>query len=238
MNVGNARSALTSSKGHGASTLRAISRHSLKDEVVERIREAIERGELKSGEQIKELGLAHLLGVAQPTIREALLELEFIGFIERQGPRKTCITSLSRRQIDDIYLVRSRLETLVVEILTERRTADLSHCQKHADRLCAAAQDGKLTEFYQADLAFHRALWQATENESLIRSLEGIVPKLFAFGIIRQNGPDRGKLIEMAGLHQQLLDLIPTGNVEAASRLMKSSMDNAWVEDALLPESE
>ena len=204
--------------------------------MVGRIREAIERGELKSGEQIKELVLARLLGVAQPTIREALLELEFIGYIERQGPRKTCITSLSRRQIDDIYLVRSRLETLAVEILADRRNPDLSICQEHADRLCSAAQDGKLTEFYQADLAFHRALWQATENESLIRSLEGIVPKLFAFGIIRHAGPDRGKLIEIAGLHQQLIELIPAGNVEAVSRLMKLSMENAWVEDAQLPE--
>lgn len=205
---------------------------------MDRIREAIERGELKSGEQIKELVLARLLGVAQPTIREALLELEFIGYIERHGPRKTCITSLSRRQIDDIYLVRSRLEMLAVEILAGRRNPDLSICQEHADRLCAAAQDGKLTEFYQADLAFHRALWQATENESLIRSLEGIVPKLFAFGIIRHAGPDRGKLIEIAGLHQQLIELIPTGNVEAVSRLMKSSMENAWLEDAQLPETE
>ena len=79
-----------SSSGDGvSSSLRAIRRVSLKDTAVQRICQAIERGELKAGEPVTELGLARKLGVGQPTIREALLELEFIGFVEQAGTRKT-----------------------------------------------------------------------------------------------------------------------------------------------------
>src|SRR5215475_1672945 len=107
------------------SALGVIPRMSLKDTAVERICEAIERGELKPGEQITELGLAKKLGVAQPTIREALLELEFAGFVEPMGPRKTRVTVLTRAAIDDIYLVRTRLETLAVELIAAQPAADL-----------------------------------------------------------------------------------------------------------------
>src|ERR1700723_233069 len=80
--------------GAATSSLDAIRRMSLKDTVVERICEAIERGELKAGEPLTELGLARKLGVGQPTIREAMLELQFIGFIEQVGTRKTRVTLL------------------------------------------------------------------------------------------------------------------------------------------------
>src|SRR5262245_22181339 len=106
--------------------LGVIPRVSLKDTAVQRICEAIEGGELKPGEQITELGLAKKLGVAQPTIREALLELEFAGFVEPMGPRKTRVTVLSRAAIDDIYLVRTRLEALAVELIASQPAANLA----------------------------------------------------------------------------------------------------------------
>src|ERR1700761_7392503 len=105
--------------------MRVIPRISLKDKAVQSIREAIERGELQSGETLTELGLARKLGVGQPTIREALLELEFLGFIERQGPRKTRVTRLTRQAIHDIYLVRMRLETLAAELVASQKVPDL-----------------------------------------------------------------------------------------------------------------
>src|SRR5258706_8844619 len=89
--------------GRGSvSNLRAIPRVSLKEAAVQQICQAIECGELKSGETLTELGLARKLGVAQPTIREALLELEFIGYVERTATRKARVTLLTRRAIENI----------------------------------------------------------------------------------------------------------------------------------------
>ncbi len=217
-----------------ASSLQTIRRVSLRDVTVERIRQAIERGELRAGEQITELGLARKLGVAQPTIREALLELEFIGFIERLGPRRTCVTMLSRQKIDEIYVVRARLEALAVELVASHR-ADLSVCDQCFNAMMQFAKSVETSRFYQADLEFHRALWRATRNESLADALERLVPKLFAFGIIRQARPKVRKLMEIAGLHGRLLELIRSGDVKEAKKLMDLSMEKAWLDDAELP---
>lgn len=216
-------------------SLKTIHRQTLKDTVVLRIRQAIERGELKAGEQITELGLAKKLGVGQPTIREALLELEFVGFIERHGPRKTCVTLLTRRQIDEIYLVRTRLETLAAEILAKASSRRLEECAHWHREMDESAHSGNWVKFCYADLEFHRALWRATGNETLAGVLERLAPKLFAFGIIQHARPTREKLIEISKQHLQLLDLIAKGDIEATRNLMELSMAKAWMDDIELP---
>jgi DNA-binding GntR family transcriptional regulator len=218
------------------SSLDAIRRMSLKDTVVQRIREAIERGELKAGEPLTELGLARKLGVGQPTIREALLELQFIGFVEQVGARKTRVTLLTRRMIDEIYLVRTCLEILAAEIVAGQPDPDLSACWEQLERMEAAAREQVHSDFFHADLEFHRALWRAADNQSLESSLERLVPKLFAFGIIQHARLAGDVLIATANLHRQLLELIRTGNVEATRRLVKTSMGKAWLDDVQLPE--
>ena len=218
------------------SSLEAIPRKSLKDTVVQRICEAIERGELKAGEPVTELGLARKLGVGQPTIREALLELQFIGFVEQVGARKTRVTQLTRRMIDEIYLVRTCLEILAAEIVARQKNPDLRACWEQVERMEEAARVQAHSEFFHADLEFHRALWRTAGNQSLESALERLVPKLFAFGIIQHARLAVDVLIATANLHRQLLELIRTGNVDATRRMMETSMGKAWVDDALLPE--
>jgi len=216
--------------------LHTIRRMSLKDTVVQRISDAIKCGELKAGEPLTELGLARKLGVGQPTIREALLELEFSGLVEQVGARKTRVTLLTRRMIDEIYVVRTHLETLAAELVARQKGPDLSACLAQVQRMETAAQQQAFSEFFYADLDFHRSLWRATQNQSLEGVLERLVPKLFAFGIIQHVKPTGPELIEIASLHRQLLELLPTGDVEATKQLMELSMGKAWLDDAQLPE--
>lgn len=222
-------------KGLAEPALQVIPRVSLKDRSVRSIREAIERGELRAGETLTELGLARKLGVGQPTIREALIELEFLGFIERQGPRKTRVTLLSRDAIADIYRVRMVLETLAVELVVTQKVPDLRECWNAALRMESAAKAGDSGEFYQGDLEFHRALWRASNNQSLQSCLEQLVPKLMTFSIIQKAHPAPEKLEEIATVHRRLLEMISAGNVAASIKMMSDSMRNAQEDDEQLP---
>jgi DNA-binding GntR family transcriptional regulator len=217
-------------------SLGAIRRVSLKDTAVQRICQAIERGELKAGEMLTELGLARKLGVGQPTIREALLELEFIGYVEPTASRKTRVTQLTRRSIDNIYLVRTRLETLAAELVAAQQSPQLESCWERLQGMDAAAGSGLFTEFLHEDLGFHRALWRASQNECVESALERIVPKLFAFGIIQHARPSSAELVETCDLHRRLMNVIVKGDREGARELMERSMEKAWFDDVQLPE--
>lgn len=215
--------------------LTSIPRTTLKALAVQQIREAIERGELQAGEKVTELGLARKLGVGQPTIREALLELEFLGFIERKGPRDTRVTLLTRDVIRNIYRVRTRLETLAVELIAGMLTPDLAPCWHEVLRMEQFAREGMAPEFYQADLGFHRSLWQATQNESLQACLEQLVPKLMTFSIIQRVHPTSEKLLKIAMVHRRLLELISSGDVLNSIALMEESMQSALTDDEHMP---
>jgi DNA-binding GntR family transcriptional regulator len=218
-----------------SSNLRAIPRTSLKEAAVKQICQAIECGELKAGEMLTELGLARKLGVGQPTIREALLELEFIGYVERTASRKARVTLLTRRSIENIYLVRTRLETLAVELIAAQPSPQLEPCEKHLHAMESAARDGVFREFCHADLNFHRALWSLSQNDCIQSTLERLVPKLFAFAIIRHSNPNIAALIETYGLHRRLFDAVLQRNAVHARQLMELSMEQAWLDDAQLP---
>ena len=219
----------------GTSSLRTLPRVSLKNTAVQHICQAIECGELKPGEVLTELGLARKLGVAQPTIREALLELEFIGYVERTATRKPRVTLLTRRSIEDIYLVRTRLETLAVELVAAHPSPQLQSCREHLQNMESTAKSGDFQGFCHADLKFHRALWAASQNECVQDALERIVPKLFAFTIIKHSHPDPSHSINTYKLHRRLLDAVAAGNTSAARKLMELSMKRAWLDDAQLP---
>ncbi len=208
-----------------------IRRTSLKEMAIQRIQKAIENEELQPGQQITELGLAHELGVAQTTVREVLIELEHQGFVEKLGPRNTRITSLTRSEIDDIYLVRRSLEVLAVELLARAAAPAIEDSRLAQLEMVRAAKASETVRFFHSDLEFHRGLWRATRNFCLVEALERIVPKLFAFGIIRHHRPSREQLLEIADLHGRLLTVIGNRDPETAGRLMEESMDQAWTDD-------
>ena len=59
----------------------------ISEEIVSQIKQLISRGELKPGDRIpSERELASMLGVSRPSVREAIMVLEAMGFLEsRQG---------------------------------------------------------------------------------------------------------------------------------------------------------
>lgn len=225
----------TSNGKEGTSRLRTIPRVSLKDTAIQHICQAIECGELQSGEILTELGLARKLGVAQPTIREALLELEFKGFVERTASRKPRVTLLTRRSIEEIYLVRMRLEMLAVELITAQTSPELQTCVEHLQEMESAARNGVSRDFWYADLSFHRALWAASQNECVENVLERIVPKLFAFAVIRRSDEDPSQLMDSYKLHRLLLDSVAAGDTTAAIKYLEQSNSRAWLDNPELP---
>jgi DNA-binding GntR family transcriptional regulator len=216
-------------------SLSTIERPSLKDTAVQQIRVAISRGELKPGERITELGLAKSLGVGQATIREALLDLEHQGFIQRRGPRKTYVTALTRRDVVEIYQVRQQLEDLVLELLAGAKVREIPACEQACQRMKTAAVANDIPQFIDADLQFHLALWQATGNRLLAEILEKVANRLFAYDVSQPASFTPPKLKRIAREHYDLLRLLSEGEYKAARNQMQKSMREALDEDYQIP---
>jgi len=216
-----------------ASSLSAIPRVSAKDLVVSQIRAAIMRGELKPGQRLTEPSLARTFGVGQATVREALIELQHTGFVQRSKPRKTFVTKLSAAEVDQIYAVRLPLELAALDMLASRPNCPLSACDESYRSMLNAARAGNLSELKGFDLEFHRGLWAATGNVYLKEVLEPLATRLlafaFAFAIIQPSHYTVPQLVELCEKHGKILALVRAGDVEQAKRAMIESMDRRWV---------
>src|SRR5581483_4234421 len=88
------------------------------------IRDAIMAGKLKPGDRIIEQQWASFLGIGQPTLREALKELEFQGMVSKSAYRGTYVTQLEAEDYKKLLEVRLPLEVLAIERAAQRMDPD------------------------------------------------------------------------------------------------------------------
>ncbi|OKK02276.1 GntR family transcriptional regulator [Streptomyces sp. CB03234] len=151
--------------------LKAAGRTSLVDAVVEQLRAQLTDGEWAVGDRIPtEHELAEQLGVGRNTVREAVRVLVHAGLLEsRQGNgtfvRSTADPAAVLRTVRaagalDVLELRIALETEAARLAAVRRdTHDLLRLRA---ALATLREEGDRDA--DADLAFHRAVVEATHN--------------------------------------------------------------------------
>src|SRR5215475_14509959 len=107
-------------------TFERIEPVSKKTRVVNLLRKAILSGDIQGGEQIVEAKLAQEFGVGQGLIREALIELEHHGFVQRTPFTGTTVPTMTLEDAQQIFDVRIGLEPLAFSLAaTKANDGDL-----------------------------------------------------------------------------------------------------------------
>lgn len=215
-----------------AKVLQHIKPISKKDQVIEEIKKAILLGRLASGEPIVENKVAQALGVGTPLVREALLELEHQGFVQKFPYKGTYVTRLSPSEIEQIFLLRIELESLAIEWAKQHATpADIDELRRLAQEMRQSAEALRLDWFYESDIAFHRKLWSLTGNPYLADTLERLVVPLFAFFLMR-NDNDQENYTESAADHLRFVDSLASREAAELRQMVKESMTH-WKDEML-----
>src|ERR1700738_2048711 len=93
-----------------------ISRISLHDETVSRLRAMILEGELLPGSRIAERELCDRFGISRTPLREALKVLAAEGLVELLPHRGARVSRLSDHELRDAFEIVSALEALAGEL--------------------------------------------------------------------------------------------------------------------------
>jgi len=161
---------------------------SKKTRIVTTLREAIIAGAIKSGEQIVEGKIAQQLGVGQGLIREALIELEHQGFVQRIPFAGTQVTELTIQDAKHIYDIRIELEPLAFFLAGLQADAQqISELKEIADKTRISSKAGDLVAFFETHMAFRKKVWTLSGNPYLQQVLERLVIPLYALYVIRQS---------------------------------------------------
>ena len=140
----------------------------LSEVVYRKLRRAIVRGDLAQGATVSETELAKQLEVSKTPVRHALTRLAQEGLLVSTPHKGAVVTSLTRRDLEEIYRLRIHLEGLAARTAAERLTdEDAKVLRARLDELESATAAGD-TEALRAGYALlHQAIWQASQTRRL-----------------------------------------------------------------------
>lgn len=146
----------------------------LRRHVREEIQRRILSGECQPGERLAQQSLAKELGVGQGTVRESLLELEWLGLVESVDRLGVFVGKLDTARLAEAYEVREYLEGLAARrACAHASQSDVAALEAMAERVWALSNAGKAEEMGAADRAFHLEIMSLSRNRILLRLAEG-----------------------------------------------------------------
>jgi DNA-binding GntR family transcriptional regulator len=200
----------------------------LADAVADRIRAAIWNGQYQPGHRLVERRLAQEFGISHIPLREALARLTEEGLVERLPRRGARVASLTPRMLEEVSSLRVVLEQFVIRRLKERLTDEAClRLQGIVDRMIKAADTHDLVRVHELDQEFHQRLWELTDHTLLVELAAQMRSRMSHFyrAAAASLGPDEVR--RHADSHQQLLDVIASGDRRAAERAMQHHVERA-----------
>jgi DNA-binding GntR family transcriptional regulator len=134
------------------------------------LREAILSGAFAPGEWLRQESLAAAIGVSRIPVRTALLQLESEGLVNFHPHRGARVRTLSPAQINEIYRLRTLLESYALRLsMTKMTPARLAALRDLAQQLDEQPEGG---EFLDIRVRFYRELYDTENNPLLVEMIE------------------------------------------------------------------
>ncbi|TKI05280.1 GntR family transcriptional regulator [Martelella alba] len=186
----------------------------LADLAHERIRAMILSGKIGMGERLVEAQLARDFGISRAPVREAMRRLIEDGLVQEQPRIGATVCDLTGDDIVDIYNVRLPLEASAIEIATLNGMDVAPLRQAIADMAEAATHENRLA-VTEAELSFHAAIFDATQNKVMIH-IFNILRARLTLAMLFDNSAF-STLDDVANEHLPLLDIVQRGDAKGAS---------------------
>lgn len=189
----------------------------LRDDVHQRLRDAIVDGTLTPGEQLRDQELAEWLGVSRTPVREALLRLAQAGLVETAPGRSTTVAPLDHRAVRDAQSVVASMHRLAVEqAVAQLDGSDIATMREANARFAEALRSGDAEAALAADDDFHAVPVAVAANAALRTVLDQFTPVVRRLERLRfASLSGRGSVV----LHARLLDYCEAGDVAAAAEV-------------------
>lgn len=184
--------------------------------------DAISAGTLAPGERITQEDLAEQLNVSRSPVLQALRLLKKDGLLEEAPGRGLVVARLDPTRIGHLYQVRGALEALAARLAAERR-ARIPQSLIDAGRKAAAGTD--VNALIEADMAFHRAIYEASGNPYVLetQTLQWVHLRR-VMGAVLQRSTGRSGIWDE---HAEILKAINDGNGELAATLSQQHAQRA-----------
>ena len=139
--------------------------------LAKRLREAIDAGQWRPGELLRQEQIAAEYGVSRIPVREALFQLEAEGFVRIVPHKGAIVSELSFDEVNDVFDLRALLEPRMLASSAPRFDADdFAGLDAIQARFEAAIAAGDVAQWGAINAEFHLALY-AKANQPRTQSI-------------------------------------------------------------------
>jgi DNA-binding GntR family transcriptional regulator len=196
------------------------------EQILVRLREAIEDGELPIGSHHSIASLCADFEASRTPVHEACIRLMRYGLVELVERKGVLIVGTSDHDVEDIFEIRLWLEPPATELATRNLMkrpdpVKLERLKRHFEDMLLAGHEGRADDFWCADADFHEVIHEASGNARLPRYLRDL-RELSQLREVVTNALIKDGIPPVAEAHRPIYEAIINHEPEKARRAMTS----------------
>ncbi len=211
-----------------------ISRSRLGQEVTQRLRDMIRRGEFGPRQRLVEVELARHLGTSRTPVREGLLRLEQDGLLQRRPQGGFQVRPISRAEVEEVVGLRALLESHAAQLAARRmNSTTLARLRRNLAAFERALARGDKRGLVRLNTEFHEVLYRAAQSPLLLRLTNDLQDMVHRFrrALLRDTAAAGRSL----AAHRDLMAALEAGDSRRAGSLCRKHIRDGgrWITAAL-----
>jgi DNA-binding GntR family transcriptional regulator len=201
----------------------------LRETILQHLIEDIRTGRLGDGERLSEVHLARRFEVSRTPIREALVQLEKLGFVVLQKNVGGVVRKMTPQGVREIFEIIATLEGQAVESCGVRGLGpdDWAGLDDLQQRLTALAADRQFQAYFDLNHNFHAFFTEKCGNQALHEMVRQQRERVYR--IVSRGSTIPVRIDLYLDMHRDVIQALRDGKPEAAGRLMKAHVQEAGV---------
>ncbi len=206
-----------------------------KSTIVDHIITDIINGDYTPGEKLRESLLAEKYETSRAPVREALLELASLGFVQQLPRRGFSVTKMTKKEIIDCYTLAGVVEgyalaqsmhlffesdLMQLESILEQANKAVQKNQEPLDNMLPIENNDNMLALSQADNTFHNLLCAKYDN-SVLHSFSSLTKKHIAHYIYFREWKQSQSLESFFERHKKIVDCIRERNTTKIEQVMR-----------------
>ena len=204
---------------------KSVEKHlTLRERILETIRDAIMSGALKPGEKVAEPELAARFGISRTPIREAFRQLESEGYLTVIPRKGALVASFSAKDVEEFYAIKSILEGYAARKACSRLSArEINKLEGINEKLREIADEGDVRHFFKVHNSFHDMFIRGADNEKLHDMIAALMQKFQRLRLASLSKP--GRMLISVEEHEKIIEAFRNRDAVLAETLVQKNAE-------------
>jgi DNA-binding GntR family transcriptional regulator len=202
-----------------------ITRRSLTEELVERLRDEIIEGTLRAGERVPEADICARYGVSRTPLRESLKVLAAEGLVTLALNRGATVARISASDIEELFPIIGALEALAGRQAAARAgDRDVDRIEALHRQMVVRYEAEDWVGYSKLNRRIHEAIFEIAGNQALAALYQQLLVRIHAVRFVARKSPQRWS--EAIEDHVRMLDALRARDGEALARILEAHLEH------------